>query len=105
MEEIIQSIKQAEEKATSVKEAALLKSHEIIAQAESDAREFLRTAEVKRKNDRENALRIARDKADAEYRSSVESSRKEAKTFADGCIEKLDRSVQEIVRRIVSGDC
>ena len=92
MQEIINSINEAEAKAAEIKAAALQKAAEITAAAEVRADEVARKCETECKLYRENQLKKAERDA-------------QAKASADSVIKKTDGAVKDIVRRITRGSC
>ena len=105
MNEVIQSITEAEAKAAEIKAAALKKAAEITAAAEVRADEVARKCETDCKLYRENQLKKAERDAEANYNNALSAKREEAKAYADSVIKKTDGAVKDIVRRVTCGSC
>lgn len=105
MEEILQSIKQAEEQAALIKSAALEKAAKIVADAEANATEIAKKSEADCRALREKCIKQAENAARDDYSKAIEKRTAECAAFADNVIEKSKGLSQEIVRRILRGSC
>ena len=94
MEEIIKSITEAEAQAEVLKAQALARAAEIEKKSAKECKEF-----------RENALKTAQAQAQQAYDRAIEEKRGEAKTYVEQHLERCNLQVQEIVRRVLSGNC
>lgn len=103
MNEIMQAIAQAEEEAAKIREQARARANGIITKAEEEAADFLKSAEIKAKNLREDGVHNAQLRAAAEYGEAIKKSKEEAVAYADERLQNTDVIANEIVRRIVSG--
>lgn len=103
MEEILESITQAEEKASLIKEEALKKAGEIAAKAADEAGLILKRSESEIRLYRERTLQQAAAEGEKRYNDALEKTRAEAKAYADGIIKKTDGTSSEIVGRITRG--
>ena len=103
MEEIMQAVAKAEAEAARIRERALASAREIAASSEEQAARIRSVSAAKIKNARESGLRAAEAQAQGEYAAAIEESTREAVEYADECMNRTDRAVTEIVRRICSG--
>ena len=102
MEEIIKSITEAEAQAEVLKAQALARAAEL---AEERAAEIEKKSAKECKEFRENALKTAQAQAQQAYDRAIEEKRGEAKTYVEQHLERCNLQVQEIVRRVLSGNC
>lgn len=101
-ENIIAFIAEAEREAASKKDAAERKAAEIAAAAEKRATELARESEAQLKRLREETLRGAEERADSEYRVTLEKSRADAAAYADKILSlHSDEAASEIVGRLL----
>ena len=105
MEEIIKSITEAEAQAEALKAQALARAAEIAELAEERAAEIEKKSAKECKEFRENALKTAQAQAQQAYDRAIEEKRGEAKTYVEQHLERCNLQVQEIVRRVLSGNC
>jgi hypothetical protein len=105
MENMIQAIKEAEEKAAATKQAANMRASEILTLAEKKAAETEKTAREVCKAYKSSQARIAVEAAEAEYASVIAQKSAEAKAKSEEQMENVGATVARIVGRIVSGDC
>lgn len=103
MNEIMQSISEAEQKAALIREQALSRAAEIAAQAEADAAALKKAAEEKAKNARERGIRVAQEQAQADYEREIASKTQSARSYAQEQLPKTEQIEKDIVRRICSG--
>ncbi len=104
MEDIIKSIAEAEDAASSIKAKAAERAEEIIARAAERAAEIAERAETDCKILREVEINRARENASVAYKKTVEESAAKAKKYADGVILKTEGIVNDIVGRITGGN-
>ena len=105
MEEIIKSITEAEAQAEVLKAQALARAAEIAELAEERAAEIEKKSAKECKEFRENALKTEQAQAQQAYDRAIEEKRGEAKTYVEQHLERCNLQVQEIVRRVLSGNC
>lgn len=103
MQDIINSINEAEVKASEIKAQAQAKCAEIVQKAETVADEIAKRCETDCKLYREAEIRKAEKKAEEDYRKALSAKRAEAGAYADNIIKNTDAEVNEIVRRITRG--
>ncbi|MBD5585476.1 MAG: hypothetical protein HDQ88_10370 [Clostridia bacterium] len=103
MQDIINSINEAEVKASEIKLNAQAKCAEIAQKAETDADEIAKRCETDCKIYRETEIRKAEAKAEEDYRKAISVKRAEAGAYADNILKNTDAEVNEIVRRITRG--
>lgn len=104
MEEIIQSITEAEAEAAQIKANAQDRAAQIIAGAQANAQQVAQNTESECKVLRETGIRNAEKTAQANYDKAIAESAASAKKYADGVIKTVDNQVNEIVGRIVGGN-
>lgn len=100
MENIIGLIGNAEREASAKKAEALKTAAQIQADADKKAQESLKSAETELAAYKENAVRLAGERAEADYVKTLNASRESAVRFADELIAKSDKFVLEIVGRL-----
>ena len=105
MENMIQAITEAEEKAAAIKAAALEQAETIIAAAETRAAETEKNAREVCKAYRATQTKLATQKADEQYAAAIAATTAEAKASSEKIMQNVDSTVAKIVGRIVSGDC
>ena len=105
MEDIIKSIKKAEEDAAQMKSDALAKAAQILENAQAEAQRMESAAMEANKEYREQQLLKARAQADKEYEFTLREKEKEARAYCEGALLNSAASVEKIVGRIISGDC
>lgn len=105
MEGIIQSIKAAEEQAAEIKNAALEKAANILADAEKQAARLERAAIDVCKAYKETQLKQAMADAEQSYQDSLSKKAEETKAYCARILENSDAAVSGIVGRIISGSC
>ena len=103
MDEIIKSITEAEERASQIKAQALDKSAEIAAQAEERAADIEKLSQAECKALREKSIKSALDEAQKKYEETLSEKRAEAAVYAEKCLKKADRQINDIVRRVTGG--
>lgn len=99
-ENLVEKITAAEEQAAELKTKAQAEAEKLIAEAERKAAEILKKSEADCNLLRENTLAQAAEKAEADYRSVIGKTKKEAKAYADGLISRAEIQVGEIVGRL-----
>ena len=100
MEELIQSIQEAEERAQKLKADARERAAAITAEAEQSASALLSACEKECAEKRLSSLALARDGAQKEYEKSIAEAEAEAKQYADGVLKDTKSVVSRIVRRV-----
>ena len=105
MQEIINSINEAEEKAAAIKAAAIKKAAEIAENAENRSAEILALSEAECKALREKSIKTAKEQARKNYESEITVKRAESAQYRAERIKNIDKIVNDIVRRITRGGC
>ena len=105
MQEIINSINEAEEKAAEIKAAAIKKAAEIAENAENRIAEILALSEAECKALREKSIKTAKEQARKNYESEITVKRAESAQYRAERIKNIDKIVNDIVRRITRGGC
>lgn len=105
MQEIINSITEAEERASEIKAQALKKSAEIAYAAEERAFEIAKLSEAECKAYREKSVKQAEADAQKKYEAEMTVKRAEAAQYAAERLKDTDGAVNEIVRRVKRGGC
>ena len=105
MQEIINSINEAEEKAAEIKAAAIKKAAEIAENAENRSAEILALSEAESKALREKSIKTAKEQARKNYESEITVKRAESAQYRAERIKNIDKIVNDIVRRITRGGC
>lgn len=99
-ENILSSIAEAEERASTIKSRAQSRAAEIVSAAEKQANEIAKALEVECKLLRENGIKSAEERADADYGKAIDFSRADAARYADELIEKSSAYILDIVGRL-----
>lgn len=105
MDEIIKSIKEAEERAALIKAEAEERAAVIYGEAEKQAIKIAAENEAECKTLKNNAVKKAEAEAARLYRDALNKKSAEAKAYADKLSETLDGAVSKVVRRVTSGSC
>ena len=105
MQEIINSINEAEEKAAEIKAAEIKKAAEIAENAENRSAEILALSEAECKALREKSIKTAKEQARKNYESEITVKRAESAQYRAERIKNIDKIVNDIVRRITRGGC
>lgn len=105
MENIIQAIAEAEEKACFIRQEAMERAEEIIAQAERTAAEKEKSAREVCKAYRATQINAAQKEAEAKYDSAVSAAASKARQQSEEQMKNADSIIARIVGRIVRGDC
>ena len=105
MENMIQAITEAEEKAAAIKAEALARAEAILSEAERKAAETEKSARDVCKAFRATQTKLAAQKADEQYSADVAKVTAEAKANSEKIMQNVDSTVTKIVGRIISGDC
>ena len=105
MEEIMQAIKEAEERAAAIKAEAEVRAAEIIAEAEKRAAETEKNAREVCKAYRATQMKLAAEAAEAQYAETVAEIAAEARAKKEALAKGVDATVAHVVGRIVNGDC
>ncbi len=105
MENMIQAITEAEEKAAAIKAEAMQRAEAIIAEAERKAADTEKSARDVCKAFRATQTKLAVQKADEQYAADVAKVSAEAKANSEKIMKNVNSTVAKIVGRIVSGDC
>lgn len=103
MQEIIQIICEAEQKAAEIKTNALDKAAEIASAAEERAADIEKLAEVESKALREKTLKDAVEEAQRRYDDEITVNRAKASKYCSDRLKETDKIVSDIVRRITRG--
>lgn len=105
MEDIIKSVKDAEEKARGIVEKAEEKSASITENAAVKAEEILKACDDECKLYRETAIKKAEKDGNIAYGEALSAKRAKTAEYADGVLKNIGGTVTEIVRRITRGSC
>ncbi len=105
MEEILQAITSAEQKAARIKADALEKAAKIAADAEAAASGIAGQNEEECRALRDKAIKDAENLAKDNYAAAIKKKTAECAAFADNAINKSENISKEIVRRILRGGC
>ena len=103
MDGIIKSITEAESKAAQIKAEAQAKSAQIAAQAEERSAEIGKLSQAECKTLREKSIKSAYDEAQKKYDETLAEKRAEASVYAEKCLKKADKQINDIVRRVTGG--
>ena len=101
MESIVEVITAAEREAAERKAQAQKEAAGIIAEAEVRAVEIIKAEEKDGAVRRENALRSAREEAEANYAAKTEETRLIAESYSENMKEIVDKSARKIVGRLL----
>ncbi len=104
MQEIIQLINEAEQKASEIKADAMNKAGEIASDAETRASDIEKLAEAECKAMREKILKEAAEEAEKRYDDEITVNRAKASKYCADRLEDTDKIVNDIVRRITRGN-
>lgn len=105
MQEIINSINEAEAKAAEIKAEALKKAAAIAENAEARCGEIAGLSEAECKALREKSIKNAEAEAQKKYDSEITAKRAEAAQYRADRLKNTDNLVGDIVRRITRGGC
>lgn len=105
MENIMQAITEAEEKAAAIKAEAMQRAAEIVADAESKATETEKNAVAVCKAYKATQTKAAMENANAEYTAEIAKNSAEAKANAEKKMQDVDAAALRIVGRITRVDC
>ena len=94
MQEIINSINEAEEKAAEIAENAEIRSAEIAALSEAECKAL-----------REKSIKTAKEEARKNYESEITVKRAESAQYRADRLKNIDKIVNDIVRRVTRGGC
>lgn len=103
MQEIIQLINEAEQKAAEIKANAMNKAAEIASDAENRAADIDKLAEAECKAMREKCLKDAVEEAQRRYDNEITVNRAKASKYCADKLRDTDKIVNDIVRRITRG--
>ena len=103
MQEIIEKINVAEEKAAQIKANALSEAAEIAAAAEERAADIDRLAEVDCKTIRESSQKSAQEEAQRRYDNEITVNRAKASQYCADRLKDTDKIVNDIVLRVTRG--
>ena len=104
-EEMIKSITDAETQAAEIKQAAMEKSAQILAEAEERAVGVEKSCDMRLKSYRETELKNAKAAAEVQYSQTLADAEKNARVYCANVLKNAETCVSEIVGRIVRGDC
>lgn len=105
MQEIINSINEAEAKAAEIKADALQQAAKIAEVAETRCTEIAKLSEAECKALRENSIKAAEEEALSKYESEIAAKKAEAAEFRAERLKNTDEIVNAIVRRVARGGC
>ena len=105
MQQIIESINEAEAKAAEIKAEALDKATKIAENAEERSAEIAKLSEAECKVYREKSIKTAEEEAEQKYVSDITVKRAESAQYAADRLKDTDKIVNDIVRRITRGSC
>lgn len=103
MQEIIQLINEAEQRASEIKANALEKAGDIASDAENRASDIEKLAEAECKAMRERILKEAAEEAQNRYDDEITVNRAKASKYCADKLTSTDKIVNDIVRRITRG--
>lgn len=104
MDELIKSITEAEEKATAMKNEAVIKAGQIIEAARAEAAKIDEQSAEQCARFINESLNDARVKADKDYAAYIEKSKTDAKIYADSMRNRVNSEAYKIVGRITDGN-
>ena len=104
MQEIIEKIAEAEQKAAEIREKALEKAAEIVSGGEERASDIEKIAEAECKTLRENSLKAATQEAQSRYDNEIIVNRAKAAKYCADRLKDTDKIVNDIVKRITRGN-
>ena len=105
-EEMLKSITVAEEKATEIRQQANDRAAEIVASAELQATRSKQSSAEVCKAYKETQLKLVQEDAQQVYDQILAENTRKAEAYCLGVFQQNAAvNVQQIVRRIVSGDC
>jgi vacuolar-type H+-ATPase subunit H len=104
-EEILRSVRAAEETAARTKATATEQATNTVREAEQTAEQKERTSQEVCKAYRATQAKLAEEEATNAYNETLKKARKEAKAYAEELLKESEKYVVEIVGRITSGDC
>lgn len=104
MDDLIQSIREAEEKALKIRAEAYEKAAAISAGAAERAANIERANAEECRINRENVISEAEKEAEEAYNGATAAAGREAKAYADSVLENTDIVVGKIVGRICGGN-
>jgi vacuolar-type H+-ATPase subunit H len=105
MDDMILAIADAETQATEIKNSAVQRAGVIIEDARAKAAQQEKEQVDVRAKYRDDAIRNAEMQAEEEFNKSIEKSKREAKSYANGVAASTDLIVGKIVGRVSSGNC
>lgn len=103
MQEIIQKICEAEQKAAEIKADATEKAARITSDADARASDIERLAEADAAAIREKTLKDAVEEAQKRYDEEITVNRAKASKYCEERLKSCDKIVNDIVRRITRG--
>ncbi len=103
MQEIIQLINEAEEKAAEIKSEAQDRAAAIAADAEARVADIDKLAEAQCKELRESIVKEAVEEAQKRYDNEITVNRAKASRYCADRLKETDKIVSDIVRRITRG--
>lgn len=105
MQDIINSINEAEAKAAEIKAEALRRAAKIAEAAEERCAEIAKLSEAECKAYREDSIKTAEAEAQKNYDSEIAVKRAEAAKYCADRFKNTDKTVNDIVRRVKRGSC
>lgn len=102
--EIIKSITEAEAQAAELKQQAMEKAAQILADAEARAYKQEQLSAEENKSYRDSEIKAATAEAEAEYRQTLSAKEKEAKEYCAQVLASSETAVNSIVGRVISGN-
>ena len=103
MQEVINSITEAEQRAEEIKARALTRAAQTEEDAEARSAEIAALSEAECKAYREKGIKEAEALAESEYVKSITVQRAEAAQYCADRLKNADVAVSDIVRRITRG--
>jgi len=100
--ELVQSIKDAEARAASIKDEAAAEAQSIILSAEKSAKELEKTSAEECRSYAETHLKAVEADAQKAYDTEIAQGKRRAEKYAENILNSTDMA-GEIVRRIVNG--
>ena len=99
--EELTAIREAEERAESIKKNIRTEAKRMIDAANAQAERILEEQELKAKEIYDSLIAEGQREADAEYKAAIEKARRGAEEMAGSAEDKKDRVIDFIVERIV----
>ena len=104
-EELLKSITNAEEQAVEIRNIAVGKATKITAEAEKQSANTLSSATQVCKAYTETQMKNAREEAQRRYDATIKAEEKKSREYCAKVLQNAEESVNEIVGRIIGGNC